>query len=619
MLSLPKHLARLRWGYDPSGASKMLRQAQHDVLFLPAILPFAAMKILAQRLAGPLTLLWAGVMLVLTLTPAHEMPRTPEWKFLSFDTAAHAGVFAVLAGLAWLWARQQPRLARHAASLVLAGCLAFGALIEVLQYAMQLGRHAEWSDLLSDTLGAAVGLLIGGLAGRRLSVGAALTLFLLPVHSHAQATEPDLARARRTIEALASPKLHGRGYVQQGEHLAAAYLRDRLRQLGLQPLAPDYTQPFSLSVNTFPSELQLQAAQPNGQWAALRPGQDFIAAPESAPLPASWSHLVPLDTLLFTDTAAVRRLLRPAPLAGGLASPDVAPARLPLPKGPPVAALLLRARDESRLASLPLAAQQYVNAFRVRLVLAPKLTASLAPSQAPFTRLEILASQWPATATVVRLGVDARLQRSYLTQNLAAIIKGSAQPDSFLVVSAHYDHLGMMGKNTYFPGANDNASGVALLLELAAHYARPENRPACSVVFLLFGAEEAGLVGSGYFVQHPLVPLASIKFLLNLDLLGTGEEGATVVNGRVHEAAFARLTALNDARHYLPRLTARGRAANSDHFPFSEAGVPAFFLYTRGGSQAYHDVHDQPAALSLAGFAGAFGLARDFLDGLGAR
>jgi aminopeptidase YwaD len=575
------------------------------------------MKTLIRRLSGPLTLLWVGVMLVLTLTPAREMPRTPAWKLLSFDTAAHAGVFAVLAGLAWLWARQQPQLARHAASLVLAGCLAFGALIEVLQYIMQLGRHAEWSDLLSDTLGAALGLACTVVAGRRLSATAALGLLLLPGHPRAQAT-PDLSRVRQTIEVLASPQLHGRGYVQQGEHLAAAYLRGRLRQLGLQPLAPDYTQPFTLDVNTFPGTLQLATEQPNGQWAALRPGQDFIVAPESAALPESWSHLTKLDTLLFTDTATVRRLLHPGALASQVPnSPGLTPTRSP--KGTQVSGLLLRARDEERLASLPPAGQQYVNSFRVRLVLQPKLTASLAAVSAPFTRLEILASQWPAKAAVIRLGVDAQLRRSYLTQNLAAVIKGSAQPDSFLVVSAHYDHLGMMGKETYFPGANDNASGVALLLELAAHYARPENRPTYSVVFLLFGAEEAGLVGSSYFVQHPLVPLATIKFLLNLDLLGTGEEGVTVVNGRVHEAAFARLSALNEARHYLPRLTARGRAANSDHFPFSQADVPAFFLYTRGGSLAYHDVHDKPAALSLAGFAGAFGLARDFLDGLGAR
>ena len=138
------------------------------------------------------------------------------------------------------------------------------------------------------------------------------------------------------------------------------------------------------------------------------------------------------------------------------------------------------------------------------------------------------------------------------------------------------------------------------------------------MVFLLFGGEEAGLVGSSYFVAHPLVPLKRIRFLVNLDLLGTGEQGATVVNGRVLEAPYRRLVALNEARHYLPQLAPRGRAANSDHFPFSEAGVPAFYLYTRGGSPAYHDVNDRPEALSLAGFAGAFGLLRDFLNEQGA-
>jgi len=576
------------------------------------------MKTLFQRFAGALTLLWVAIMLVLTLTPAKEMPHTPHWKFLSFDTAAHAGVFAVLAGLAWGWARQRAALARYAGGWVLLGCVLFGALIEVLQYAMHLGRHAEWTDLLGDSTGAALVLLVAGLLGRnpRARVAAVALLLALPRAPHAQ-PEPDLARARRTIEALAAPNMHGRGYVQQGEHVAAAYLRARLRQLGLAPLAPNYTQSFTLNVNTFPGKMQLTLL--DGQQLTLLPGRDFIAAPESAPQPAAWSRPLVLDTLLFTDTAAVRRLLHPASLAGWVADARLRPTQLPA--GPQVASIVLRARDEARLASLPAAVQQFVAQFPVRLVLEPKLTASLSATQAPGTRLEVLASRWPAASAEasIRLAVDAQLLPDYQTQNLAAIVKGRAQPDSFLVVSAHYDHLGMMGSQTYFPGANDNASGVALLLELAAHYARPENQPACSVVFLLFGAEEAGLVGSSYFVQHPLVPLASIKFLLNLDLLGTGEEGATVVNGRVHEAAFARLTALNETHHYLPRLTARGRAANSDHYPFSQAGVPAFFLYTRGGSLAYHDVNDQPAALSLAGFAGAYGLARDFLDGLGAR
>lgn len=572
------------------------------------------MNFLTPRFYGILTLLWIAVMLLLTLTPAQEMPITPAWKLLSFDTAAHAGVFAVLAGLGWLWARHQPGPRGGAAGVVLLGCVAFGASIEVLQYVMHLGRHAEWSDLLSDTIGASLVLLLP-LLKRRQPAALAVGALLLALPLHAQPTAPDLARARHTIEVLASPAMHGRGYVRQGEHRAAAYLRGRLQKLGLQPLAPDYTQPFMLDVNTFPGKMSLTITKGGGSSYYLRPGLDFIAAPASGGVAKPLTTLlVHPDTLIFTDTAAQQhwqQLLR-----------LTVKTRHQLP------ALALTPGEEQRLAQLPASLRQLLDSAAVRIILVPKLTASLAPVQLPAVRLEALSALpvWSALGPftgnaqgVATLQLDAQLLRAYPTQNLAAVVRGSAQPDSFLVVSAHYDHLGMMGSKTYFPGANDNASGVALLLELAAHYARPENRPAYSVAFLLFGAEEAGLVGSGYFVRHPLVPLSRIRFLLNLDLLGTGEEGATVVNGRVYEAAFRQLTALNEAHRYLPRLTARGPAANSDHFPFSEAGVPAFFMYTRGGSLAYHEVNDRPAALSLAGFAGAYGLARDFLDAQGAR
>ena len=586
----------------------MLRFARHDVVFL------YVMKITAHRVYGWLTLVWIAIMLLLTLTPALDMPATPAWKLISFDTAAHAGVFAVLAGLSWLWLRgRRGQSAGRAAGLVLGGCIAFGATIEVLQYVMHQGRHAEWSDLLSDAIGAALVLLLP-LLRRRPPALAAAALLALALPLRAQPTAPDLARARRTIVVLASEKMRGRGYVRQGEHRAAAYLRGRLHQLGLQPLAPDYTQPFTLDVNTFPGKMKLTITKGGGSSYSLRPGIDFIAAP------ASGSAAQPLmvllvrpDTLVFTDTTTQRRWQQSLQL--------MVSTRHQLP------ALALTPGEEQRLAQLPIGLRQLLDSASVRIILVPKLTASLAPTQLPAVRLEALNSLpvWSALGPfrgsaqgIMTLQVDAQLRRAYPTQNLAAMVRGRTQPDSFLVVSAHYDHLGTMGKSVYFPGANDNASGVALLLELAAHYARPENQPACSVAFLLFGAEEAGLVGSTYFVRHPLMPLARIKFLLNLDLLGTGEEGATIVNGRTYPAAYQRLTALNDAHRYLPRLTARGPAANSDHYPFSEAGVPAFFMYTRGGSPAYHDVHDQPAALSLAGFAGAFGLVRDFLDAQGA-
>ena len=589
------------------------------MLMLSPAPPKSPLPASAPRPYAALPLLWAAVVLVLTLTPADEMPRTPAWELLSFDTAAHAGVFVVLAGLSWFSLRRQrrwPGLARRAGAAVLAGCLLFGALIEVLQMTMRLGRHGEWSDLLSDGLGAALAVVLAtAWASRRqpVAVSAALLLagaLLWPAPAHAQHKR----RAKRTIKALASPRLHGRGYVLQGEHLAAAYLRQRLQELKLAPLAPDYTQPFTLDVNTFPGGVAASIrAEGGGQGWGWPTGTACIAAPNSAAGNVK-ARLLLLDTLVFTQPAVRARYLRTAW---------------------PQRVLLLRAADEARLAQLPAALRERLNAAAAWITVVPKLTASLAAGQAPQPRVEVLASKVPLwldkaifgdTATNAPKGrtvwatvrVGAQLQRSYQTQNLAAVVRGTVRPDSFLVVSAHYDHLGMMGPHVYFPGANDNASGVALLLELAAHYAKPENRPACSVVFLLFGAEEAGLVGSEYFVKHPLVPLRRIKFLVNLDLLGTGEKGATVVNGRVFESAYHRLTALNDAHRYLPALATRGRAANSDHFPFSEAGVPAFFLYTRGGSAAYHDVNDRPKALSLAGFNGAYGLVRDFLNELGA-
>lgn len=574
-----------------------------------------------------LTWLWAAIVLVLTLVPANELPRTPVWKLLSFDTAAHAGVFAVLAGLSWVALRRQrrwPRLASRAGLAALLGSVLFGGLIEGLQYAMRLGRHAEWTDWLSDALGAALAVGAGALGAwlrrrpRPAVSGCWLGLLVAAAVGAAAPTAraQDLARARRTIAKLASPGLHGRGYVKLGERKAANYLRGRFRELGLAPLAPGYTQPFTLDVNTFPAAVELSVTHTvTPDKIAINdlvPGSGFIAAPESGgTLGRLITSAFRLDTLCFTEAGVQQALQRQS--RQWIAAPRTQPF------------LVLTAREERRLLTFPPALRQTLDSLVNRIVLMPKLTASLASAQAVGIRIEALdePSKWyplnpEAPGDLLTLRIDAQLQRNYPTQNLAALVRGTAQPDSFLVISAHYDHLGTMGRRTYFPGANDNASGVALLLELAAHYARPENRPACSVVFLLFGAEEVGLVGSRYFVAHPLVPLKNIKFLVNLDLLGTGEAGATVVNGRVLPAPYRRLVAINEARHYLPSLAPRGSAANSDHFPFSEAGVPAFFLYTRGGSAAYHDVNDRPEALSLAGFAGAFGLVRDFLAELGA-
>jgi hypothetical protein len=212
----------------------------------------------------------------------------------------------------------------------------------------------------------------------------------------------------------------------------------------------------------------------------------------------------------------------------------------------------------------------------------------------------------------ISLDIDAELKK-HLTSNLIGYIEGTKYPDKFIVLTGHYDHLGRMGANTFFPGANDNASGIAVMLAMARYYSQPQNKPECSIVFMAFAGEEAGLVGSEYYVNNPFFPLNKIKFLINLDLMGTGEEGITVVNGELHEAAFNSLDSLNKIGNYFPAVGKRGNASNSDHYYFSEQGVPAFFIYTMGPRKSYHDVYDVPETLKFPKILPALQLISSFI------
>jgi len=193
-------------------------------------------------------------------------------------------------------------------------------------------------------------------------------------------------------------------------------------------------------------------------------------------------------------------------------------------------------------------------------------------------------------------------------------INGTETPDSFIVVTGHYDHLGMMGKDACFYGANDNASGVAFIMSMAKYYQK--NPPKCSILFIAFSGEEAGLIGSKFYTENPLFPLEKIKFLINLDLLGFGEDGITVVNATLHEKEFDYLNAINEKDDLLTRIKKRGEAANSDHYWFEKAGVPSFFIYTMGDNQSYHDIYDKYENLTFGEYEDIFSLLKQFIQKL---
>ena len=251
---------------------------------------------------------------------------------------------------------------------------------------------------------------------------------------------------------------------------------------------------------------------------------------------------------------------------------------------------------------------------KIEVILRNKLTWSVLNETSPYTRIELDRRKVSKHPSRVAVDIENKFIPKFNATNVCGYVKGTTHADSLLVITAHYDHLGGMGADTYFPGANDNASGVALLIELAKYYAK--NPIQYSIAFVAFGGEEAGLRGSAYFVQHPLFPIEKIRFLTNLDLTGTGDDGIAVVNAQVFKREFAMFSEINQSQKLFTQVKARGKAANSDHYWFTELGVPSFFIYAMGGIQAYHDVNDKAETLPLTEFQDLFRLITDFNEKL---
>lgn len=183
-----------------------------------------------------------------------------------------------------------------------------------------------------------------------------------------------------------------------------------------------------------------------------------------------------------------------------------------------------------------------------------------------------------------------------LARNIVGSVKGTAHPDDFLVVSAHFDHLGAWGGDVYH-GADDNASGTAALLAMAAWVkAHPL---AHSVVFAAFDAEELGLRGSRAFMEHLPFPADHLLLDINVDMIGRSDDGRLFVSGPRYTPALlpvvqaaAGTSAVpvhvgHDRPMYLTGLIADWTGA-SDHSTFHDAGVP--FLYF--GVEDHADVHE---------------------------
>lgn len=391
-------------------------------------------------------------------------------------------------------------------------------------------------------------------------------------------------RARAWLDTLCSPAFHGRGYVNDGDRIASEWIAKKFQQFGLKPVKSEYFQPFQFNVNSFPDSVK---ASIDGK--ALRPGHDFLVDAESGKASGSY-------TLVHITAEDLNGPERKGMTMGVITG-----------KAPCVHWPETRNAD-----SLRLFRQWERDLMHYGPVVKPvkKLTWTVANDALPFPLIEVASDALTDSSSAITISVRNELRVRRGARNVLGMVKGSGK--GWIIIGAHYDHLGRMGPDALFPGANDNASGTAMMLSLAEHFGKGK-KPKHNLLFAAFAGEEAGLIGSEWCAVDRPIDWKNARLMINLDILGTGDDGIMVVNATAQKKAFDQLVAINGAKGYLKEVKARGPACNSDHCPFVQRGVPSIYIYTLGGVAHYHDVNDRAETLPLTKFADLHALLRDFI------
>ncbi len=217
-------------------------------------------------------------------------------------------------------------------------------------------------------------------------------------------------------------------------------------------------------------------------------------------------------------------------------------------------------------------------------------------------------------STSQKLGAELKLEKVYTsTANVIAYVTGDDEKNgNWIVVGAHHDHLGMGGEGNssrapdtiaVHNGADDNASGVAAIIELAEFFSYGKNKPSKNIIFVTFGAEEKGILGSRHFVENPPVDLKKISLMVNIDMLGRMKKDSGLQVGGVGTFNDSKeiITSIND-NYGLKLSYSEAGYGPSDHASFYASNIPVLFFST-GAHSDYHTPFDDPDSLNYEGLA----------------
>ena len=486
-------------------------------------------------------------------------------------------------------------------------------------------------------------------------------------------TQPTVDRLRADVTFLASDKLDGRRTGTDGANQAAHYIAAEFKRLGLKPGAKGFMQEF-------PFVAGVELGKHDTLSIKLAPGAEVIDLPvgnDWMPLGFSTNGSAENSQVVFVGYGITAAEFKYDDYAGVDAKDKVALAFEGTPDGDnphgqfgryeDVRWKAIAAKDKGARALLVIASEnnfknerltklQYDNmggdAGLPVVVISQQMASRIlghtfeslsgAQSSSDLSKLVMDKSSGktsfsaPVKDTSISLTTDVarRLAPGF---NIVGILEGSDPKlkTETIVIGAHYDHLGRGGEGSLAPrsgeihhGADDNASGVAGVLELARIFSQKTMRPKRTLVFIAFSGEEEGLVGSNFYVNHPIMPLAQTVAMVNMDMIGRLKDDKLIVGGagtssqwhdwiaKANEAATGKTTGIQPAsatstQRFALTLTEDGFGP-SDHSSFYSKQVPVLFFWT-GTHEDYHKPSDTSDKINYDGEARVLSMVLDVI------
>ncbi|MEE4284702.1 MAG: M28 family peptidase [Mariniphaga sp.] len=458
-------------------------------------------------------------------------------------------------------------------------------------------------------------------------------LFLIVAASCSSKFNPEITveDLQKSIYYLASDSLKGRKTGEPGDRLAAVFIREKFENAGLQLLFENGFQKFELVTSARLGEKNLLEIE--GE--SFQVESDFLPYAFSANINveapvvfAGYGLEVDQDTLIWDDFENVD--VAGKWILAFQGDPDLENPQSPFVEFSTERAKALKATDKNAAGLILVAGETFsekdelsplffdknVSRYSIPVIQVTRKVANAILKETGFT-IETLESEIKENNTSIAFEtecwvsseVNVEMEKTE-SQNVAALLPGidSELKDEYVIVGAHYDHLGMGGPGSgsraldtlaVHYGADDNASGVAAVIELAEKLAG-EKKNRRSIIFAAFGAEEMGLVGSKAFTANPPVNTENMIAMFNFDMVGRFDSVSNAISiGGTQTAKETEeiITRLNPGF----KLAMSGEGIGpSDHASFYLQDIPVFFIST-GAHSEYHTPYDDADAINYIG------------------